>query len=308
MQFRRNHEGVYGVVPVIPIPFDVQEEVDEPALRRLIDFAVECGVGAVCLPAYGSEFYKLSERERARVVEIAVQQSAGRLLVIAQSNHGSSRIALSFAQANVAAGADLISVAIPRQFALSEDDLLRYLAPILDGAGVPCLVQDFNPGGPTVSVDFVARLRRECPSFRYLKLEEPLSAPKVSAIREATQDRVGVLEGWGGVFMMELIPAGICGLMPGLAIADILNAVFDLRKEGQSAEAFRLFGQVLPQITFALQNLELYLYCEKTLLQARGLLTSSYCRSAAYSPDPFTRRYVDELNSQILRTAAMMNP
>jgi 4-hydroxy-tetrahydrodipicolinate synthase len=104
--------------------------------------------------------------------------------------------------------------------------------------------------------------------------------------------------------MMELIPAGICGLMPGLAIADILNAVFDLRKEGQTREAFRLFGQVLPQIAFALQNLELYLYCEKALLQARGLLTSSHCRSAAFTPDPFTRRYVDELNEQILQSLA----
>ena len=82
-----------GMIPVIPTPFDSDENVDEAALRRLVDFAVRCGVKAVCLPAYASEFYKLSEEERARVVRIAVGQAAGRVLVAAQSNHSSSRVA-----------------------------------------------------------------------------------------------------------------------------------------------------------------------------------------------------------------------
>jgi 4-hydroxy-tetrahydrodipicolinate synthase len=288
-------------VPIVPVPFDADEEIDEQALRRLVDFAAGCGVGAICLPAYGSEFYKLSEEERRRVVRIAVEQAGGRLLVVAQSNHMSARVALSLARANVEAGADLISLAIPRLFALPEDDLLRYLVPFLNGLEVPCLLQDFNPGGPTVSVDFVARLHSECPNFRYLKLEEPLMAQKVRAIREATRDAVGVLEGWGGLYMMELIPAGICGVMPGLSLSDILNRVFDLRRQGQADQAFDLFEKVLPQIFFSLQNMEVYMYCEKRLLQARGVLSNARCRSAAYTPDPLTAAYVDELNDRILR-------
>jgi 2-keto-3-deoxy-L-arabinonate dehydratase len=294
-----------GVVPIIPMPFDTNEEIDETALRGLVDFAVICGVRAICLPAYGSEFYKLSDQERARVVEIAVNQAAGRLLVIAQSNHGSSRVALSIARANVAAGADLIALAVPRLFPLGEDDLLRYLAPVLNAVAVPSLVQDFNPGGPTISVNFVVRLLAECPNLRYLKLEEPLSAPKVAAIREATEDRVGILEGWGGLFMMELIPAGICGLMPGLGMADFLNQTFFLRKQGNSADAFDLYEKALPHITFSLQNMELYLYTEKRLLKARGLISNATSRNANFSPDPLTVRYVDELNERLIR--AMKN-
>src|SRR5438270_8131841 len=104
----RVNRGVDGVVPVVPIPFDNKDGIDEEALRRLVDFAVSAQVGAICLPAYGSEFYKLSDRERARVVEIAVEQAHGRLLVIAQSNHGSSRVAREVARANVERGADMI--------------------------------------------------------------------------------------------------------------------------------------------------------------------------------------------------------
>jgi 2-keto-3-deoxy-L-arabinonate dehydratase len=293
--------GLIGAVPIIPTPFNVHDEIDEEALRRIVEFAVARGLAAICLPAYGSEYYKLSEQERLRVVQVAVDQAAGRTLVVAQCNHGSSRVAASFARANVDSGADLISVALPRQFTLAEDDLLRYVTPILNGVNVRCLVQDFNPGGPAVSVNFVIRLSADCPNFRYLKLEEPLLARNVATIRDATNDEIGILEGWGGLYMMELIPAGICGVMPGLALADALNLVFELRKANKSSEAFHLYEKLLPQIVFALQNFELFLYCEKRLLQSRGLLSNAHCRSAAFTPDAYTVRYVDELNDRIMQ-------
>jgi 4-hydroxy-tetrahydrodipicolinate synthase len=294
-------KALRGAVPVISIPFDEHDEIDEEALRRLVEFAVSRGLGAICLPAYGSEFYKLSDQERIRVVQIAVDQAAGRMQVIAQSNHGSSRVALTVARTHVENGADLISVAIPRQFALPEDDLLRYLAPIINGVGVPCLVQDFNPGGVTVDVRFVTRLMAECPNFLYIKLEEALLAPKVSAIREATKGKIGILEGWGGLYMMELIPVGICGVIPGLALADGLDLVFRLRAGSKPAAAFQLYEKLLPQIVFSLQNLELFLFCEKRLLQARGLLSNAHCRKAGFTPDPQAVRYVDELNDRIIQ-------
>jgi 4-hydroxy-tetrahydrodipicolinate synthase len=300
METAKNGRGVDGVVPVVPIPFGANEAVDEHQLRRLIDFAVSAGVGAVCLPAYGSEFYKLSDRERARVVNIAIEQARGRLLVIAQANHGSARVAAATAREYAERGASLISVAMPRQFALGEDDLLRYLAQVFHSVTVPCLLQDFNPGGATVSAGFVARLESECPNFRYIKLEEPLMAAKVDSIRQATGGRVAVLEGWGGLYMMELIPAGICGIMPGLALADGLNRVFDLRRSGDFEGAMRLFEAFLPQIVFSLQNLELFLYCEKRLLELRGLLSNARCRSASLTPDAWTAKYVDQLNQRIL--------
>jgi hypothetical protein len=147
----------------------------------------------------------------------------------------------------------------------------------------------------------VARLMAECPNFLYIKLEEALLARKVRAIREATMEKIGILEGWGGLYMMELIPVGICGIIPGLAVADGLDLVFKLRAGNKSAVAFRLYEKLLPYIVFSLQNLELFLFCEKRLLQARGLLSNSHCRNAAFTPDSQAVRYVDELNDRIIQ-------
>ena len=35
---------LFGVVPIIPTPFTENEEIDEAALRDLIDFAVSSGI------------------------------------------------------------------------------------------------------------------------------------------------------------------------------------------------------------------------------------------------------------------------
>jgi 4-hydroxy-tetrahydrodipicolinate synthase len=123
----KNRKKLFGVVPIIPTPFTEKEEIDEDALRRLIDFAIAGGVGAVCLPAYASEFYKLTDEEKLQVVKIAVDHSAGRIQIIAQSNHPSLKVAIKLAQANVEAGADMISLAVPRIFSLPENSLKEYL-------------------------------------------------------------------------------------------------------------------------------------------------------------------------------------
>jgi len=147
-QNMKNENALAGVVPIIPTPFLKNEEIDEKALRRLVEFSISSGLQAVCLPAYASEFFKLTDEENLGVVKIAVEQSAGRTRIIAQSNSPSLKIAIRLAQANVAAGADVISLAVPRIFGLPEASIVAYLSGFLESIpNTPVLIQDFNPGG-----------------------------------------------------------------------------------------------------------------------------------------------------------------
>jgi 2-keto-3-deoxy-L-arabinonate dehydratase len=289
------------VVPIVPTPFHENEEIDEEALRRLVDFAIKGNIRAVCLPAYASEFYKLTDDERLKVVRIAVDHAKGRIQIVAQSNHPSLRNATRLAKANVDAGADVISVAVPRIFSMPEESVHEYLSGFLKSVpNTQVLIQDFNPGGASIGVNMITRLMNEHSNFKYLKLEEPLCGPKFEAIIEATHGNVGLMEGWGGLYMMELIPIGISGVMPGLAVSDILQKIFRLRKSRENQKAFELFERVMPQIFFSLQNMELFHYMEKELLIERGVLTNSVVRSARYIPDASTKKYVKELNNRIL--------
>jgi len=295
-----NH-AMEGVVPIIPTPFTDHEEIDEEALRRLVDFACSCGVQAGCLPAYASEFYKLTDEEKLWVVKVAVHQAKGRIKIVAQCNHPALRTAIRLAKANIDEGADVISLAVPRMFNLPETSLMEYLSGFLSSIPeTPVLIQDFNPGGTTISPTFIEKLNRKHSNFRYLKLEEPMCASKFEQILRMTEGRIGLFEGWGGLYMLELTPVGISGVMPGLAVADILQKVFFLRRQGETGKAFSLYEKVMPQIFFSLQDMELFHYAEKELLKARGVLPNSVARKAAYIPDAFSANYIKELNERVL--------
>jgi len=304
MSVNANRSGadIQGVVPVLSTPFRPDDEaVDYDALARLVDFTAALDVGAFCLPAYAGEFYKLSDAERLEVVKAAVGFSRGRLPVVAQSNHPSAKVAADLARRNADAGADVIAFAMPRMYPVSQGDLLDYCTTMCRAVNLPILVQDYNPGGPTVGAEFCARLLEACPNFRYIKLEEPLMGPKVVEIRRATAEKVGVFEGWGGQYMLELIPAGICGSIPGACNADVLALVWRRAKEGKTDEALDAFEMILPQITYALQTWELYLQLEKRLLVSRGVLPNATVRRPTWTIDPEVIAYGEMLNQRVLK-------
>jgi dihydrodipicolinate synthase/N-acetylneuraminate lyase len=292
--------AIEGVVPIIPTPFARDESLNWTDFGNLLEFAVASRVCAVCLPAYASEFYKLIDQERREVVFRAIRALKGRLPVVAQVNHVSSAYVAEMALEFERAGAAAIAVAVPRLFQLPEKDLLRYFDRILRVIAVPLVIQDFNPGGATVGLDFVKSLHAQHGHFRYLKLEEPMMARKVRSIVEATDGVVGVIDGWGGTYMLELIDAGICGVMPGLAISDILQAVWENARAGNTDEAYELFQGVLPQITYSLQSLEFFHHAEKALLVARGVLSNPTVRDATLTIDEVDQKHIDFLNRKIL--------
>ena len=292
---------IRGVVSVLSTPFDQYEKIAHEDIARQVEAAVVFGISGVCLPAYASEFYKLSGKERLAVVKTAVDASRGRIAVVGQSNHPSARQAGSLAKGNAEAGADLISFAIPRQFAAYERDILDYCSTICNAVDLPVLVQDFNPGGATVGPDFCRQLIERSPNFNYIKLEEPLLGPKLRAIREATSDGVGVLEGWGGMYMPELFESGIAGVMPGLGHADIMNRIWDLGTSGDMEGTLDVFDQVLAQVVFSLQDMELYLRIEKQLLAMRNIIQNTGVRSLSLSPDKETEVHGKRLNERVLK-------
>lgn len=290
-----------GVVSVLSTPFDDAENIVHEDIARQVEAAIVFQIGGVCLPAYAGEFYKLSEAERLSVVQTAVEAANGRIPVLGQSNHPSARHAAALAKKNADAGADLISFALPRQFGLTEADLLAYARAICEAVSVPILIQDFNPGGPTAGPGFCRALLDQCPNFAYIKLEEPLLGPKLRAIGEATDNRVGVLEGWGGMYLPELFTSGIAGVMPGLGHADLMQRMWNLGVSGDLDAALDVFGDLLAQIIYSLQNMEFYLHVEKHLLAERGIIRHRGVRSPRLTVDAHTFDHAVRLNERVLK-------
>lgn len=291
-----------GVVPVIPAPFDNDGELDLSAIGPMVEFAIVGGMGAACLPAYGSEFYKMTDDERVAMVAEAVKVADGRLEIVAQANHPGTIHAARIARRMQDAGAHHIALALPRLFALSEDDLIRHSAAVADAVDIPLLIQDFNPGGATVGADFCVKLHERCPNFQHIKLEETMMGTKMEQIHAQTNGAVRMLDGWFGLYMMELVPRGCVGAMPDLAISDALQKVYLGLAGGRKEEVFQLFAELSPFISFALQSMEFYHHPEKRLLVERGVLKSAHVRDATLRLDESAQEYLEFLLEQLWGT------
>lgn len=286
---------IRGVVPILPTPFESDDEVDFQALAALVDFAVAAGAAAIGTPAFGSEFYKLTDSERQRVLESVITDAARRIPVIAQCNHHSPRHAARLARQAEQMGAAAVNIALPHPFPVSPEHLLAYARTVCESVSVPVVVQDWSPGGPSVGLPFLVELRKTCTNFRYVKLEAPSIGSLIRSIRLEFGDEVGVFLGWNGLYVPELQPAGACGVMPGLALADVFVRIWQLATENEWSHAYSLFAQISPYLQFSLQTLEQLHHSEKHLLCARGILKSPGIRPVTIELDPDARRYLDKL-------------
>lgn len=97
---------INGIVPVMLTPFTADEQIDYPALAKLIDWYLEKGVDALFAVCQSSEMQFLSLQERVELARFVVQQVDGRIPVIA-SGHISDDIEaqkeelLAMAQTNI---------------------------------------------------------------------------------------------------------------------------------------------------------------------------------------------------------------
>jgi 4-hydroxy-tetrahydrodipicolinate synthase len=289
-----------GVIPILPSPFNRDGRLHEPDYQRLLDYCHLAGVSAVGLPAYGSEFYKLTPSERVSALSAAIAASRQRVPIIAQCNHGGAAAAANLAREAEQLGAAAIAFELPRRFPYAEPELVAFSRTVARAVAVPVLVQDWNPGGATIGADFARALRTDCPNFQALKLEEPNLGEKVLAIREATADDVKVIEGWGGLYLLELLPAGISGIMPGTALADVFVQIFQ-RARNDLPGAFDDFAPFVPYLTFCLQNMEHFHHVEKALLARRGILTQPHIRELTVRLDATARAYLDLLLDRTCR-------
>ena len=131
-----------GPIPVIPTSFKSDDSVDLEAMQRMIEFARHSGITAVCLPAFGSEFYKLDASERTALLARAVELSGDQLCIIAQCNHVHGPIAARLAKEAEAMGCNAISTALPRAFPVAEQELVDYAVTVCKATKLPVIVQD----------------------------------------------------------------------------------------------------------------------------------------------------------------------
>lgn len=72
-----------GIIPPIPTPIDERENVDEVALRNLVEHTIETGMDGIFVAGSNGECMGLTQSERDRAIKIVLDQTKGRVPVLA---------------------------------------------------------------------------------------------------------------------------------------------------------------------------------------------------------------------------------
>ena len=102
-----------GVISAVVTPFGQREELDEPTLRKHIEFQLSAGLHGLLFTGGCGEFLNLNDDERRRVMDIAVDQVSGRVPVIVGVLSPDTRHACELARDARKAGADAVLVLPP---------------------------------------------------------------------------------------------------------------------------------------------------------------------------------------------------
>ena len=102
-----------GVFPVLPTPFDRHGQVDEAALRGLVRYLLHCGVDGLTYPGVASEVAQLTSAERTRLTAAVLDETAGRVPVIAGASSNDAATTIGLAREAMARGAAALMIAVP---------------------------------------------------------------------------------------------------------------------------------------------------------------------------------------------------
>ena len=154
-----------GTGTALVTPFTADNEIDEEAMRRLIDRQIEHGVASLVILGTTGENATISPEERRHVVRLAIEHTDGRVPVIIGSGNNSTSESITFSKEATAAGADGLLVVGPYYNKPTQAGFRAHVAAIADVTDCPIII--YNVPGRTsfnIQAETVLQLAEEVPS------------------------------------------------------------------------------------------------------------------------------------------------
>ena len=238
-----NLDKFKGVIPALLTPFDQNNNVNEKALKKLIERNIDQGVNGFYVTGSTGEAFMLTEKERRDVMRIVKETVGDRVTLIAHVGAVSTDQSIALAKYAKTLGYDAVSSVAPFYYKFSFDEIKRHYASIANACGLPLIVYNFPAlSGVNISTaqlcdlmseDYVIGLKHT--STDYFALER---------VKKAFPNKL-VYNGYDETYL--------CGLMMGCdgAIGSTFNflsdkviAITNAFKDGDIATAQKIQGEV----------------------------------------------------------------
>ncbi len=136
-----------GAYTALATAFTTDNQIDEASLRRLVGYQIDGGIAGLVACGTTGETPTLSTDERRRVVEIVIDEAAGRCPVIVGAGGNNTAQVAADARAMSALGAAAILSVSPYYNKPSQEGLLSHFHRVADAATCPLIL--YNVPGRT---------------------------------------------------------------------------------------------------------------------------------------------------------------
>lgn len=234
-----------GILAAVSTPFADNGAVDEGALRAHVDFLIDNGLHGLVPGGSTGEFAALTSTERKQVNKVVIEQAAGRVPVVPQTGSTSTAEAIELTKHAADSGADAVLLVQPFYEAPTRDEVIEYFATVGEAGGVPVVVYNL-PGVTGMNLDrpFYRDLLERTDVVRYIK-DTSGSIEQAFDLIFNLGDAIDTFVGWDTI-VLPAFSAGAAGSIwgaPNFAPKECV-AIFELAKEGRTAEALEIFKRL----------------------------------------------------------------
>jgi len=175
-----NNFKLRGIVTALVTPFTQNGEVDEEALREIVQFQLRSRVNGFYPLGTTGMGPAMETSERKRVAEVVVKETNGRVPVIVQVGASNPNASLELARHAEKIGADAVASLTPFYYHPGEDAIIEYYEKISRATDLPLFVYNIPPNtGFNVNAKLLERLSR---------------IPKVVGIKDSSGDFTQLLD------------------------------------------------------------------------------------------------------------------
>ncbi|GIW94209.1 MAG: dihydrodipicolinate synthase family protein [Pirellulaceae bacterium] len=222
------------------VPLDDQGEINEAELRRYVDWLIERGVHGLYPNGSTGEFLRFTAEERRRIIEIIVDQVAGRVPILAGAAEANTRETIKACEYYHELGVRAVAIVSPFYYRLSPAGVYAYFREIARNSPVDITLYNIPMFASPIDVPTVARLAEECERVVAIKDSSgdlPHMMRMIAAVQPIRPD-FAFLTGWDAALMPMLLVGchGGTNATSGV-VPEITRKLYDLTIAGRLDQA-----------------------------------------------------------------------
>ena len=140
---------IVGSIVALVTPMHEDGSVDYPTLRRLIDWHIAEGTACIGVVGTTGESPTVSVEEHCEIIRVAVDQTAGRVPVMAGAGANSTQEAIELSRFAKKVGADCTLSVVPYYNKPTQEGIYRHFKAIAEAVDIPQVL--YNVPGRTVA-------------------------------------------------------------------------------------------------------------------------------------------------------------